>query len=60
MTCKGLNTIFLFMAVLVAALPLAGCSEKDRPDNLEPIIEMLPASEITRPQARVTAKIHKR
>lgn len=60
MTCKGLNTIFLFMAVLVAALPLAGCSEKDRPDNLEPIIELLPASEITRTQARVTAKIHKR
>ena len=60
MTCKRLNTIFLFMAVLVAALPLAGCSEKDRPDNLEPIIEMLPASEITRTQARVTAKIHKR
>lgn len=49
--------IFLTLAAL-PLLMLTACSE-DKPDNFEPELEMLPASDITRTQAVVSARIHK-
>lgn len=39
---------------------LTGCSGSMEPDNLEPVLEMLPAHDITRNEAIVSARIHKR
>lgn len=44
----------------VISVILAGCSGPIEPDNLEPVLEMLPAQDITRTEAVVSARIHKR
>lgn len=58
MIISRLNKLLLpFSALLL--LIMAGCADYE-PDNLEPIIEMLPATEITRTQAVISARIQKR
>ena len=49
--------IILWIAILVF---LTGCSDSMEPENLEPVLEMLPARDITRTEATVSARIHKR
>lgn len=46
----------LFMSVFV----ISGCGDAVRPDNPEPVMEMLPASEITRTEATISARIDRR
>lgn len=59
MNCIRLYTLLLSLATL-ACLILTGCSDDDKPENFEPVIEMLPASGITRTEAVVSARIQKR
>lgn len=54
-----MRTNIVILAAVISIL-LAGCSASDRPDNLEPIIDMLPAFDITRTEAVVSAKIQRR
>lgn len=49
--------IILWIAISVF---LTGCSDSMEPENLEPVLEMLPARDITRTEATVSARIHKR
>lgn len=58
MTFSRLYTLLLSLAIL-PVLILTACAD-DKPDNLEPVIEMLPASEIARTEAVVSARIHMR
>lgn len=51
---------FLLTFVAVSFLLVTGCSDSDKPENFEPIIEVLPATDITRTEARVSGIVHKR
>lgn len=53
-----LNKLLLPFSALLFLI-MAACADY-QPDNLEPIIEMLPATEITRTQAVISARIQKR
>ena len=50
----------LFPLTAIWALIVAGCSGPEPPHNPEPVIEMLPVSEITRTEAVISARIQKR
>ena len=53
------NRLHIILWTAISVL-LAGCSGSIEPDNLEPVLEMLPAHDITRTEAVVSARIHKR
>ena len=59
MTFSGLYKI-LFPLTTLSVLIVSGCSGPEPPDNSEPVIEMLPVSEITRTEAVISARIQKR
>ena len=50
----------LFPLTAIWTLIVAGCSGPEPPHNPEPVIEMLPVSEITRTEAVISARIQKR
>ena len=53
------NRLDIILWTVISVL-LAGCSGPMEPDNLEPVLEMLPVQDITRTEAVVSARIHKR
>ena len=55
----SVSRLHIILCITISAI-LAGCSDSLEPDNLEPILEMLPAQDITRNEAVVSARIHKR
>ena len=55
----SVSRLLIIICITISAF-LAGCSGSLEPDNLEPILEMLPAQDITRTEAVVSARIHKR
>lgn len=48
------------LIAVIAAFILSACSKPEPPVNPEPIIEMLPATEITRTEAVISARIEQR
>lgn len=56
------RSYYLFIALLAAMSVIipAGCSDAARPDNLEPRIETFEATDITRTEAVISARVHQR
>ena len=48
---------WLLASLIILPLISVGCSDAARPDNLEPSIELQPATEITRTEALITAHV---
>ena len=51
-------SVLLF--AVISVFILSGCSDPVRPDNPEPVIELLPAAEITRTEALISARVDRR
>lgn len=59
MILNRLQALVLSLTAL-SFLMMTGCTDSDKPDNLEPVIEILPATDITRSEAVVSGRVHKR
>lgn len=57
---KSPRRLWLQLLSLLFAASFTACSDGTEPPNLEPIVEMLPATGITRTEALVSARVHKR
>lgn len=51
---------WLLIPLIILPLISVGCSDAARPENLEPLIELQPATEITRTEALITAHVRNR
>lgn len=54
------KSIHVIIFVIMSFILLTGCSSHAAPDNFEPIIEPLETVEITRTEATISARVHKR
>lgn len=54
-----MRTLTIILAAVISII-LSGCSHSDRPDSLEPVITMLPATAITRTEAEISVRIDNR
>lgn len=54
------KSTYKLIFVLTAVILLAGCSNHAAPDNYEPVIEPLETADITRTEATISVRVHKR
>lgn len=60
MSTQYIKSLPLILAAVIAALFATGCSDPQQPQNLEPLIEPLDATGITRTEGVISAKIELR